>query len=52
MDFWDQGFVAHDAEDDDEDGQGDHEEYEPYELKFEEAEALNAHEYIDPENPE
>ena len=35
MDFWNQGDVAHDAEDDDEDGQGDHEEYEPYELEFE-----------------
>ena len=36
-----------DGEDDDEDGQGDH-----YELEFEEAEALNALEYVDPENPE
>ena len=44
--------MANDAEDDDEDGQGDHEEYEPYDLEFEEAEALVTLSYVHPENPE
>ena len=53
MDFWDQGYVANDADEgEDDDGQEDHEEYESYELEFEEAEALNALEDIDPESPE
>ena len=53
MDFWDQGYVANNADEgEDDDGHEDYEELESYALELKEAEALNALEHIDPESPE